>query len=165
MNVELSAFYFDIRKDALYCDAPSSLRRKAAFRWCAICSTRWSSGGAAAAVHHRRGLARPSPGCTFAASDPVPGHSGQLARRRADMAEIAITSELDISTDSAPADAFTLREAPGVAVVVRKSADLGLVKCARSWRYTDDIGSDPEFPDVSARDAEALRELKALGRL
>jgi isoleucyl-tRNA synthetase len=30
MNVELSAFYFDIRKDALYCDAPSSLRRKAA---------------------------------------------------------------------------------------------------------------------------------------
>ncbi|MEM0906287.1 MAG: isoleucine--tRNA ligase [Pseudomonadota bacterium] len=29
-NVELSAFYFDIRKDALYCDAPSSARRKAA---------------------------------------------------------------------------------------------------------------------------------------
>src|SRR5690606_26163920 len=32
MNVELSAFYFDIRKDALYCDAPSSLRRKAALQ-------------------------------------------------------------------------------------------------------------------------------------
>ncbi|MEM7693407.1 MAG: isoleucine--tRNA ligase [Pseudomonadota bacterium] len=29
-NVELSAFYFDIRKDALYCDAPSSPRRHAA---------------------------------------------------------------------------------------------------------------------------------------
>ena len=27
--VELSAFYFDIRKDALYCDAPSSMRRRA----------------------------------------------------------------------------------------------------------------------------------------
>jgi isoleucyl-tRNA synthetase len=27
--VELSAFYFDIRKDVLYCDAPSSARRKA----------------------------------------------------------------------------------------------------------------------------------------
>jgi isoleucyl-tRNA synthetase len=26
----LSAFYFDVRKDALYCDAPSSLKRKAA---------------------------------------------------------------------------------------------------------------------------------------
>ena len=30
MNTELSAFYFDIRKDVLYCDAPSSPVRKAA---------------------------------------------------------------------------------------------------------------------------------------
>jgi isoleucyl-tRNA synthetase len=29
MVVELSAFYFDIRKDALYCEGPSSLKRKA----------------------------------------------------------------------------------------------------------------------------------------
>ena len=29
MTVELSAFYFDVRKDALYCDAASSTRRKA----------------------------------------------------------------------------------------------------------------------------------------
>ncbi|WP_114009865.1 isoleucine--tRNA ligase [Cohaesibacter intestini] len=29
MGIELSAFYFDVRKDALYCDAPSSARRKA----------------------------------------------------------------------------------------------------------------------------------------
>jgi isoleucyl-tRNA synthetase len=29
----------------------------------------------------------------------------------------------------------------------------------------DDVGSDPEFPDVSARDAAALHELKAIGRL
>ncbi|ATQ69984.1 MULTISPECIES: isoleucine--tRNA ligase [Methylosinus] len=30
LTSDLSAFYFDIRKDALYCDPPSSLRRKAA---------------------------------------------------------------------------------------------------------------------------------------
>ena len=30
MNTELSAFYFDIRKDALYCEPPSSLKRRAA---------------------------------------------------------------------------------------------------------------------------------------
>jgi isoleucyl-tRNA synthetase len=30
MNTELSAFYFDIRKDTLYCEAPSSTKRKAA---------------------------------------------------------------------------------------------------------------------------------------
>jgi isoleucyl-tRNA synthetase len=29
-NGDLSAFYFDVRKDALYCDAPDSLRRRAA---------------------------------------------------------------------------------------------------------------------------------------
>lgn len=29
MNIDLSAFYFDIRKDTLYCDAPSSIRRRA----------------------------------------------------------------------------------------------------------------------------------------
>src|SRR5690606_25529095 len=30
MNLELSAFYFDIRKDALYCDPISSIRRRSA---------------------------------------------------------------------------------------------------------------------------------------
>ena len=30
MNADLSAFYFDIRKDVLYCDAPSSVRRRGA---------------------------------------------------------------------------------------------------------------------------------------
>jgi isoleucyl-tRNA synthetase len=50
----------------------------------------------------------------------------------------------------------------GVAVVPAMAKG---TKCARSWRYTTDVGSDPEFPDVSARDAAALRELKALGRL
>ncbi|MBX9633809.1 MAG: class I tRNA ligase family protein, partial [Magnetospirillum sp.] len=29
-GIDLSAFYFDIRKDALYCDAPDSVRRRAA---------------------------------------------------------------------------------------------------------------------------------------
>ncbi|MEM1318364.1 MAG: class I tRNA ligase family protein, partial [Pseudomonadota bacterium] len=32
MNLELSAFYFDIRKDALYCDGKHSVRRQAAIR-------------------------------------------------------------------------------------------------------------------------------------
>jgi len=50
-------------------------------------------------------------------------------------------------------------------VVVGKAEDRGLAKCARSWRYTADVGSDPEFPDVSARDAGVLRELRALDRL
>ncbi len=42
--VELSALYFDIRKDALYCDRPDSLRRRAARSTMAIvfdCITKW----------------------------------------------------------------------------------------------------------------------------
>jgi isoleucyl-tRNA synthetase len=42
--VELSAFYFDIRKDALYCDAPEAPRRRAARTVMAVlldCLTKW----------------------------------------------------------------------------------------------------------------------------
>jgi isoleucyl-tRNA synthetase len=52
-----------------------------------------------------------------------------------------------------------------VAVVVTKADGRGLRKCARSWRYTADVGGDSEFPDVSARDAQVLHELRSLGRL
>jgi isoleucyl-tRNA synthetase len=54
---------------------------------------------------------------------------------------------------------------PEVHVVVEKAEDRGLKKCARSWRYTADVGQDREFPDVSARDAEVLHELRSLGRV
>jgi isoleucyl-tRNA synthetase len=79
-----------------------------------------------------------------------------------DMAEIAITSDIVVSSDAPPADAFTLDEVTGVAVVPAMAEG---TKCARSWRVTRDVGSDPEFPDVSARDARALHELRDLGRL
>jgi isoleucyl-tRNA synthetase len=82
-----------------------------------------------------------------------------------DMAEMAITSDLVIKRGKAPEGAFTLDDVKGVAVVVEKAEDRGLTKCARSWRYTADVGQDAEFPDVSARDAAVLHELRALGRL
>jgi isoleucyl-tRNA synthetase len=31
-------------------------------------------------------------------------------------------------------------------------------KCARSWKITPDVGSDKEFPDITPRDADAVRE-------
>ena len=58
MNVELSAFYFDIRKDALYCDAPSSLRRKASLQVVSHlfdCLTAWLA--ADVVFHHGRSVA------------------------------------------------------------------------------------------------------------
>ena len=59
---------------------------------------------------------------------------------------------------AAPAGAFTLDDVAGVAVVPKPAAGK---KCARSWRITQDVGSDPAFPDLSARDAAAVREFDA----
>jgi isoleucyl-tRNA synthetase len=217
MVVELSAFYFDIRKDALYCDAPSSLKRKSAVQvvrhlferlatWLApmlpfTMEEAWLERYPAAESVHleqfrqtpadwrnealaekwkkvrqvRRVVtgaleierAKKTIGSSLEAVPVVYMADAALdaAIRDVDMAEMAITSDLVISHESAPADAFRLDDVAGVAVIVAKAAERGLVKCARSWRYTDDVGSDAEFPDVSARDAAALRELRALGRL
>jgi isoleucyl-tRNA synthetase len=65
-------------------------------------------------------------------------------------------------TGAGPDTAFRLEDVSAVSVTPDLAEGR---KCARSWRITDDVGSDPEFPDVSARDAAALHELKALGLL
>jgi isoleucyl-tRNA synthetase len=60
--------------------------------------------------------------------------------------------------DDGPADGFRLDEVPGVAVVFARAAG---VKCARSWKYFDPASADPGYPDVTPRDAAALREWDA----
>ena len=65
-----------------------------------------------------------------------------------------------VTNESAPPDAFRLNDVPGVAVVVEKAAGS---KCARSWKILPTVGEDPEYPDVSPRDAKALREWNAMG--
>ena len=35
-------------------------------------------------------------------------------------------------------------------------------KCARSWKITVDVGADPQFPNVTPRDAQALREWETM---
>ncbi|EKF20711.1 isoleucine--tRNA ligase [Nitratireductor pacificus] len=214
MVIELSAFYFDVRKDALYCDAPSSLRRRASLQvvrklfdslvtWLAPMlpftteeawlerypdarsvhlaqfpevPAAWRDAELAEKWRRIRQVRRVVTGAleierkekTIGSSleaAPVvyvadPELQAAIADR--DMAEICIVSGIDIRHEAAPAGAFTLDEVPGVGVVFARA---GGQKCARSWRYTDDVGADPAFPDVSARDAAALHELQALGRL
>jgi isoleucyl-tRNA synthetase len=36
-------------------------------------------------------------------------------------------------------------------------------RCARSWRVLPEVGSDPDYPDLSLRDAQAMRERRAAG--
>jgi len=214
MVVELSAFYFDVRKDALYCDAPSSVRRKAALvvvrhlfdnlvtwlapmlpftaeeAWLArypeavsvhleqfrVVPAEWRDEALAARWRKVRAVRRVVTGAleverrekrigsSLEAAPIVHIADPELMAAVADvdMAEVCIVSAISILDKAAPQGAFALDDVGGVAVVPALAAGR---KCARSWRYTDDVGSDPEFPEVSARDAAALRELRALGRL
>ena len=59
----------------------------------------------------------------------------------------------------APTEAFRLDDVKGVAVEVRLAEGR---KCARSWKILPSVGSDPAYPDVSPRDAKALREWEAM---
>jgi isoleucyl-tRNA synthetase len=79
-----------------------------------------------------------------------------------DFAEVCITSAISVEPGEGPAEAFRLPETAGVAVMVARA---GGVKCARSWKYFDPATAEPDYPDVTPRDAQALRELKAAGRL
>jgi isoleucyl-tRNA synthetase len=72
-----------------------------------------------------------------------------------DLAEICITSAATLVGDEGPAGAFRLPDVAGVAVVPNLAEG---TKCARSWKISPSVGSDPQFPDVTPRDAQALRE-------
>ncbi|WP_375703468.1 isoleucine--tRNA ligase [Bartonella sp. AD13SXNS] len=212
--IELSAFYFDIRKDSLYCDAPSSKKRKASLqvvREIFECMVTWLAPmlpftmeeawlerfPESQSVHLEQFRSVPEEwqnqslaerwkkirqvrkvvtgaleleradkriGSSLEAA-PVVFISNPVLREaleNVDMAEICITSALTITQDTMPSDAFTLDDVEGVGVYPKKA--LGK-KCARSWRYTQDVGSDPAYPDVSARDAAALQELQLLGKI
>jgi isoleucyl-tRNA synthetase len=215
MNADLSAFYFDIRKDALYCDAPSSLRRRGAleaieriFRAVAIwlapvlvftAEEAWTARSEAHRSIHLEQFPEIPAGwrdeelartwdtirmlrlavtgaIEIARADKQIGSSLEAAPRvylsnpehvkaleGVDFAEVCITSDIAIEFGTPiPDAAFRLAEAPDVGVVVERAQG---VKCARSWRYFDPATASPDFPDVTPRDAEALRELRALGRL
>ena len=57
-----------------------------------------------------------------------------------------------------PGVAFRLEDVAGVAVVVGKADGR---KCARSWKYFNPADTDPDFPDITPRDADAVREWDA----
>jgi len=57
-----------------------------------------------------------------------------------------------------PENAFRLDDVPGVAVVFARAKG---TKCARSWKILTEVGSDPEFPELSPRDAAAVRQFDA----
>jgi isoleucyl-tRNA synthetase len=214
MTVDLSAFYFDVRKDALYCDPISSLTRKACLtvidhlfaytvRWLApmLCFTAeeawlarfpyhdasvhlqvfppapaaWRDAALAEKWRKVRTVRRVITGAleieraqkrigSSLEADPIVHVSDPAlfeALVEIDLAEICITSAATLVSDEGPADAFRLPDVAGVAVVPNLAEGK---KCARSWKISSAVGSDPRHPDVTPRDAQALREWDAAQR-
>ncbi len=212
MTAELSAFYFDIRKDALYCDPISSTARKACltvidqlFRatvlwlapmlpftaeeaWLARYPSEdgsvhlelfpevpssWRDEALAEKWRKVRNVRRVITGALeIERADKRIGSSLEAASLvfvsdpelfaalvDVDLAEVAITSAATLVEGAGPAEAFRLDDVKGVAVVVQLAQGK---KCARSWKILPSVGSDPANPDVSPRDAQALREWEAM---
>jgi len=205
--VDLSAFYFDVRKDCLYCDRPDSLRRRACrtvldrlfqalTAWLApfLVFTAeeawWARGAGPEPSVHLRDL----PAIPEGWADPTLAErwakvrrvrrvvTGALEVERADkrigasmqahpavyvndpalvaaiegidLAEICITSGIDVVPGPAPDDAFTLDEVPGVGVVPALADGR---KCQRCWQVRPEVGADAAVPETCARCAEAVR--------
>lgn len=209
MNVDLSAFYLDIRKDSLYCDPLSSDRRRACrtvmdqlfhclATWFApiLCFTMeevWLARfpGEQSSVHLMVFASPPAEwrndelaekwekirkvrrvvtgaleierqekkliGSSLEAAPVVYVADPQLraALEGIDLAEIAITSAAAIRPEEGPPEAFKLEDIKGVAVI---SALAEGRKCARSWKISPEVGLDREYPDITPRDAQAVRE-------
>ena len=213
MNIELSAFYFDIRKDALYCDPISAIRRKASLTvldhvfdaltaWLApvlvfTMEEAWLERhpGADESVHLREFPVQPAEWLDPAMAEKwekvrevrkVVTGALEIARREKfigssleaapkvfiadpalaaavrgiDLAEVAITSGIEVTDAEAPAEAFRLDEVRGVAVLFHRT---GGRQCARSRRFFAENEMDTEFPELSKRDGDAMRERRAAG--
>ena len=214
MNLELSAFYFDIRKDALYCDPISSVRRKAALTvldQLYSCLTAWlapvlvftmeeiwleRNPGERSSVHARTFPEVPSEwrdnglaekwakiravrrvvtgaleierrnkviGASLEAAPIIAITDPDLAnavdgQNLADLCIVSSTTQ-QLHTFSSK-DVFTLDDVPGVEVAIERAAGN---RCARSWKISPEVGSDPQYPDLTPRDAQAMRERVAAG--
>ena len=108
------------------------------------------------------GAGRPTEHAGHRDDDPVAGRSRVHRGRRDQQHAAADPGDGRCLPDQADqgAEAFRLDAVPGVAVIVEKAVGR---KCARSWKILESVGEDAEYPDVSPRDAQALREWKALG--
>jgi isoleucyl-tRNA synthetase len=192
---DLSALYFDIRRDSLYCDSAHSDKRRAcrtvmdlAFErltaWLApitpftteeAWTTRFPDAGSnclrvipqtpaewqdeAEAVRWAR-IAEVTGAVTLALEE----------QRREKLIGSALDANVVVQTKDA--EAFDGLDAAEVfrtsqATVIQHGAEatavavepLTIPKCARSWRRVPDVGSDPRYPDLSARDAAVVAEI------
>ncbi|MBP57082.1 MAG: isoleucine--tRNA ligase [Rhodobiaceae bacterium] len=212
-NLDLSSFYFDIRKDSLYCDSPKSNIRKSTrtvldllfnylVRWFApiLCFTaeevrksrfpdlnnsihemqflnvkdEWNNSELFEKWERIRSIRRVVTGAIELERKEKRIGSSLEAKpivfisnddyadtlRDIDLPEIFITSQAELRNEKGPENAFTLDEINDVAVICDIAEGN---KCSRSWKILPEVGTDKEYPDLSLRDAEVMREINDKG--
>ena len=192
---DLSALYFDIRRDSLYCDSPLSDKRRACRTVMDLAFERltaWLSPITPFTTEEAWTTRFPEAGSNclrVIPETPAEWRDDAEAARWARIAEVTgavtlaleeqrreklIGSALDanVVVQTKDADAFDGLDAAEVfrtsqATVIEHGAEatavvvepLSIPKCARSWRRVPDVGSDPRYPDLSARDAAVVAEI------
>ncbi len=204
-TIDLSSFYFDVRKDVLYCDGADTVERRAARTVLDILFhrlTTWLAPilvftmeevwlerfpGDDSSVHlvdfpgtpadwlneplaaKWAGIRQVRRAVTAALEiqrrDKVIGASLEAAPvvhvrdadvlaalKSVDFADICITSDVVLTGDPLPAEAFRLPEIEGVGVVFEMAEGK---KCQRCWKILPDVGSHAH-PDVCGRCSDAL---------
>ena len=202
---ELSSLFFDIRRDALYCDRPDSVRRRAcrtvmeavfmrltiwlsplvpftmeeawatrfpdagsnSFRVFPPTSDKWRDDREAGRWAKIEQVTRVVTGALEierrekrmgSALEAAPvvymADAGWMAAFDGlDAAEVFRTSQARLVEGAGPASAFRLEQFDAIAVEPLRAEGR---KCARSWRILPEVGSDPRYPDLSLRDADAV---------
>ena len=210
---DLSAFYFDIRKDALYCDRADSIKRRAArtvldelfsclTAWLApfICFTAeeawlarfpgeeesvhlrlfpnipkdWRNDALAAKWDKIRDLRRVVTGAleveraekrigSSLQAHPIiyAGSNYIEIMDPLECAEIVITSDVTLSSDPIPADAFTLDDVNNIGVVSNTAKGQ---KCVRCFKVLPEVGTIPGHEVVCPRCADAADHYPAAAK-
>ena len=80
--------------------------------------------------------------------------------RNIDLPEIFITSQAELRSEEGPKNAFTLDDISDVSVICEIAEGN---KCNRSWKILPEVGTDNDYPDLSLRDANVMREINVKG--
>lgn len=204
-NLDLSAFYVDVRKDALYCDPINSKKRRAAqtvlndlfarfLTWLApICPftteeawlvqnpngdsihlevwqeipKEWHNDAALSRMAKLRDLRKVVTGALeLERAQKTIGSSLEAAPKvyisnedikgaiiEEDIAELCITSGIEIELSQSPEGCYTNEDVEGVGVEFIRAEG---IKCKRSWKYFDPKTAHKDFPDITPRDAQAV---------
>jgi isoleucyl-tRNA synthetase len=140
---------------ACICGSSRSCRRSGTIRSSAAGGSASAASGALEVERQEKRI-----GSSLEAAPELYVGSRSLARllNEVNLAELAITSGIEVIESPPPPAAFTLDDVPDVGVLTKPAPGR---KCARCWQVLPEVGVDPAAPDLCRRCADAVAALAA----